>query len=311
MLGYWKTIQKKENQQENNRMLGMLIKKILYLLIFISGIPFLMRLFQKNSIRILTYHRINDLPDDEMSISLQAFSNHLHFLKKHYRIISLEHAVTMILKKHIAHKNYIVITFDDGYQDNYYNAFPVLKKLQMPATVFLPYNFINTAKIFPWDSRRKQAKHYITLTWPQISEMAQQGISFGAHTMNHPLLTQIPLQEAAGEILKSWQLLTEKTGEIKAFAYPHGEKDDYNDDIKNIVAKSSMNCALTTVHGQNTIDSDLYELKRTAVERTDESLFFFRLLLWGISDIIMGLIRHSVLARLIKHRSRKLKRMKK
>ena len=93
---------------------------------------------------VITYHSINPKTDPVMYrliVSPQAFQRQMQFLKKHhYNVISLEALGRLMQNKERFPFKTIAITFDDGYKDNYTYAYPVLKKLGLPATIFVIYN---------------------------------------------------------------------------------------------------------------------------------------------------------------------------
>src|SRR3989338_10191242 len=78
-----------------------------------------------------------------MNIKVMVFEEMIRHLKKEYNIISLEKAIDLLKSKDDIPENTVVITFDDGYRDNYINAFPILKKYQVPATIFITAGVIN------------------------------------------------------------------------------------------------------------------------------------------------------------------------
>lgn len=86
---------------------------------------------------VLCYHRISNYFDDFnlMNVSIHNFEMHMKYIKEHYEIVSLEDLVKEC--SHDAKRNQVAITFDDGYRDVYRNAFPILEKYQIPATVFI------------------------------------------------------------------------------------------------------------------------------------------------------------------------------
>ena len=104
----------------------------------------------------------------------------------------------------------VILTFDDGYDDNYTNLFPLLKKYKMKATVFMITGSIG-------------AEHY--LTEKQIREMAESGlVSFQSHTVTHPDLGQCTAEELDAEMLESKAALAELTGkEPFVLCYPMGK----------------------------------------------------------------------------------------
>ncbi|MFH0930369.1 MAG: polysaccharide deacetylase family protein [Candidatus Zixiibacteriota bacterium] len=104
---------------------------------------------------ILAYHNISDGSSHPIKlrpeISTQQFELQLEILKKLYKIVSLEEGVKFLKRGKEFKDKLVVITFDDGYESFYTLAFPLLKKYDVPATVFLPTDFINSQRIFWWD----------------------------------------------------------------------------------------------------------------------------------------------------------------
>jgi peptidoglycan/xylan/chitin deacetylase (PgdA/CDA1 family) len=117
-----------------------------------SGWPIIKRLWcqtilKRGTVFILMYHKVgpNPSPYFGASVSPDTFEKQIHFFLKHYRIVALEELVN--LHKFEGRKAIISITFDDGYQGVYRWAFPVLKKYNVPATIFLTTGFTDTHKI--------------------------------------------------------------------------------------------------------------------------------------------------------------------
>lgn len=124
------------------------------------------------------------------------------------------------------------------------------------------------------------------LTWEQVKEMSDNGITFGAHTLNHPVLTRISLEDARKEIVESKRVLEEKIQKpVKYFAYPYGTETDFSEDIKNIVRDSGYTCALTFMGGYNDQNSDIFALERMALFMNKPDLAFaLSSLRWRLLD---------------------------
>jgi glycosyltransferase involved in cell wall biosynthesis/peptidoglycan/xylan/chitin deacetylase (PgdA/CDA1 family) len=212
-------------------------------------------------ITILTYHRVNDeLPSSAMVTSAESFAQQMEYLSKDgYQVIGIDEMLKNLSSLRATtyglRTKDIVLTFDDGWQDNYTNAFPVLKRYGFNATIFLTTGKINTEDY---------------LNDSQIKEMSESGLEFGVHTVNHPHLTQIGIEEAKKEIGES-----KKT--VAAFCYPYGE---YNQEIKSLVKEAGFACAFSEIPGKNTNAVDLFELKRIEISGKD-SLFDFKKKLAG------------------------------
>ena len=194
---------------------------------------------------ILAYHSINDRRKDSLSVSTENFRWQIeYYLNKGYRTITLE---DYHQKKYSEEQKILIITFDDGYADNYTHAFPILKKLNCTAQIFLTVDFIDTDNTFWWDRDKiidGNTIDFLTLSLPQINEMRDYGINFGSHTLSHPMLTQINVKNAKHEIRESKRKLEELLDcEISVFCYPHG---DLNEEIINLVSKAGYKNAVVT-----------------------------------------------------------------
>ena len=137
---------------------SIIIKIVLsYILFFFGFVLLRLKVKAKDSAVILMYHRICHRQKDEfvqagMYVEPETFKKHLIFLKKFFKLVSLNELI--LQKDNILNcsKPLCALTFDDGWQDFYQNAFPLLKQYDVPATVFLPTDFIGTKKLF-WTDR--------------------------------------------------------------------------------------------------------------------------------------------------------------
>jgi peptidoglycan/xylan/chitin deacetylase (PgdA/CDA1 family) len=103
---------------------------------------------RKNSLCILLYHRIsNDEDPIHLSTPPDHFDQQLRLLKKYYHVMELSQAITRLSQG--SHKPLAAITFDDGYLDNYTDAYPLLRKHGLPATIFLTCDYVDQKSI-PW-----------------------------------------------------------------------------------------------------------------------------------------------------------------
>jgi peptidoglycan/xylan/chitin deacetylase (PgdA/CDA1 family) len=163
----------------------------------------------------------------------------------------------------------ISITLDDGFRDNYTDAFPVLKELGIKVTMFIVPACIGTISSKALAAGEEPRVH---LTREEIIEMSQYGIEFGSHTMNHRLLHQIPLPEARYEVESAKGYLEELLQiPCRTFAYPAGF---YTPQVKRIVESSGHICAFSTTHGPHD-RLDLYAINRMEILYRDCFLFQF------------------------------------
>ena len=148
-----------------------------------------------------------------------------------------------------------VITFDDGYRSVYTEAFPILQRYGMSATVFLTVG---------------ESPHHATerlpslggspmLSWNEIREMHHWEIAFGAHTLTHSDLTHLPAERLNAEVCGSKAIIEDALGApVTTFAYPYGRHDQQSREIVG----QHFACACTDKLGLITSASDLHALER-------------------------------------------------
>jgi peptidoglycan/xylan/chitin deacetylase (PgdA/CDA1 family) len=107
--------------------------------------------FKKKAI-VLIYHRVIDLENDpqQLAVSAHNFENQIQIIKKKFKIIRLQDLITNLKSNEII-DNSVIITFDDGYSDNYEFALPILEKYQVPATFFISTGYVGSKNEFWWD----------------------------------------------------------------------------------------------------------------------------------------------------------------
>ena len=209
---------------------------------------------------ILMYHNLdNEFMRSKLSVSPESFDKQMRFISRHYNPVSLKELAAMVKNKEKIPKGTIAITFDDGYENNYTSGYPVLKKYRIKATIFLIVDKINTPGY---------------LTEEQIKEMHQSGlVDFGAHTLTHPYLTEIPKLRLKQEIYDSKKKLEEMFGwEYEVFAYPGGR---FNQNAKEMVEEAGYFAAVATSPGEKFPNDDIYALKRVRISRSSDNSWVF------------------------------------
>lgn len=119
------------------------LKNLAKFILYHTGAFDAVRVFQRNRVIILMYHRFSDKPEP-FKIPKDVFEKQIRFLHKRYNFISLQHYAEVLegAKEHLP-PNSIILTIDDGYRDNYSYGYPILKKYAIPATIFLTTDFIS------------------------------------------------------------------------------------------------------------------------------------------------------------------------
>jgi peptidoglycan/xylan/chitin deacetylase (PgdA/CDA1 family) len=205
---------------------------------------------------ILTFHDIDD-HRSVISISPGVFRRGIARLHdRGYRTLSLLEVVDCLGRGALFPERSLVITFDDGYQTVYDEAFPVLQRYGLSATVFLTVGEKGTAG--PSD-RLPSLEGRSMLTWREIREMHRWGIHFGAHTLTHPDLTRLPFDRVEAEVCDSKAIIEDALGApVACFAYPYGRYDHRSREI----AWQYFACACSDRLGLITAGSDPYALER-------------------------------------------------
>jgi peptidoglycan/xylan/chitin deacetylase (PgdA/CDA1 family) len=288
---------------------------------------FVRRKISKSQVAIIAYHRVSPNNDNWSlkPIRPDNFEKQIVYFRRNYEILSLENLSTLIKEGKRLPEKGITITFDDGYRDNYIYAYPILKRYQIPATIFLTTGHISSDKLFWWDkigyivnhTRMRRlclndlgdfplplgskdlvvskiteklkrisedrktylieqltkiskvdipsglAKEFI-LSWNDIKEMTKNGINFGAHTVNHPILANLPIQQAQWEIIESKKNIEEELcKEIDTFSYPNGSYLDFNSEIIDFIKENKFICSVS-ISPQKlvSLNDDLFALGR-------------------------------------------------
>ncbi|MBF0278675.1 MAG: polysaccharide deacetylase family protein [SAR324 cluster bacterium] len=156
----------------------------------------------------------------------------------------------------------IVLTFDDGYSDNFRNAFPVLKKHEITAVIFPVVGDIGKKQVI-WPENDDQLPVDL-LTEKEIQEMYHAGIEFGSHLYDHTHLSA-QNNKMILEQLSCSKIILEKIlqDSVVSVAYPFGA---YNDEVLKATAEAGYQYGLTTVSGINDSDQSRLTLKRIAAK---------------------------------------------
>lgn len=144
----------------------------------------------------------------------------------------------------------IVLTFDDGYVDNYQYALPILKNYRFPATFFV---------ITQYNDDNKPGY----LSWQQLSDMSRAGMEIGSHTVDHPDLRNKSSAGLVDEIAGSKQVIELRLGvPVRSFAYPSGK---YDARTLSVLRSSGYGAAVTEIQGMRQTSDKPFELKRIRI----------------------------------------------
>ncbi len=299
-----------------------------------------------NLLRVLTYHRIAEIDDRPwlntriISATPSMFAQQMNFLSKKFHVVSMENVLDSVRKNKCLPKRAVLITFDDAYRDFAENAWPILKRLNMPATIFVPTAYPDhPERLFWWDKlyqvfindvdavkkavpvdfdpvnnpvqRRKELKkiqNYLkslpyeeamtlvdevydqsftkpsiqptVLSWDELRKLSKEGVTLGAHTQTHPLLTSISVDRAHQEISGSYNDLQREIGVVlPVFCYPDCR---HNDEVVNIIKNEGFLLGFNGPGGYNDLSSvDLFRIRRINITpKSSQFIFKLRLTSW-------------------------------
>jgi peptidoglycan/xylan/chitin deacetylase (PgdA/CDA1 family) len=299
-----------------------------------SGFADLCLRYKQNQPLILMYHGVTsnsspEAPHQAMAnlhLPKDTFAAQLRTLCKYRRVIALEEMVQGLIDKRPP-LNTVAITFDDGYENNFTSAAPVLIDYKCHATFFVTTGHIGEKK-WPWTDRLTYAMEstrvpelqvaelnetfrldtfeckrtalrkikeaiksqavvdahgfvagiaerlgvahvepygdYRFMDWQQLKNLAAEGFSIGAHTVNHPILSHISLERAKAEILDSKNKIAAELGACNPiFCYPNGKASDFSPEL-TAFCRLHFKAALSTIVGAASLE-DLYSLKRVSL----------------------------------------------
>jgi peptidoglycan/xylan/chitin deacetylase (PgdA/CDA1 family) len=315
-----------------------LLKRLLYLVAYYSGglrllIAFLSRVGKNHRAAILFYHRFRGpgegVADLLPRLNCREFDRQMAYLRKTYEIVSLDDAVPLLREAKGFRRPSVILTIDDGYRDNYTLAYPIIRKHDLPVTIYLTAGMIggekglwiddieyalrstgcavfNSEKVLGEEridisthekkkaaekklyaalakkggQERKDAlrelfealnvpgpsalsRDRIMMNWEEVNEMVANSVNFGAHTVSHPFLPLMPLDEAKREIQDSKLIIEEKTGKtVRHFAVPNGKNDDFSPELSEFCREIGFDTVVTTEPGVVGGSADTYSLAR-------------------------------------------------
>ncbi|MCL4367594.1 MAG: polysaccharide deacetylase family protein [Actinobacteria bacterium] len=220
------------------------------------------------TVPVLAYHLIDDAPTTffhgrytrAMTVSVEAFDRQMQALRAHrYRTVSPYDVYRAMAGVAALPAHSVVLTFDDGYADNFTNVFPVLRRHGFTATFFVITDMIG---------------HRGYMTWPELAKMRAAGMFIESHTVTHPSLAKIADAAARTELTKSREVLREKLGvDSRVICYPFG---NYNARIIEDARAAGYIMGFTTRGGTLMQPQEVLALPRVGVGRRETPSDFLR-----------------------------------
>lgn len=200
-------------------------------------------------IPVLYYHSVDPSEANEVIISPDKLREQLQYIKDEgYTSLTMREVYDHLENNIEIPQKSILITFDDGYKDNYTNAFPILKELDMKATIFVITSGIDDG--YYMDSA-------------MLKEMADYGLDIESHTLNHKKLSELSYEEQLKELKDSKDFIENITGkEVLSVAYPFGS---YNETTFKATKDAGYKMGFTTDRGLSDREDGSYKLDRIYV----------------------------------------------
>lgn len=234
----------------------------------------LQRVNKRMTIPVLMYHSISENrsgnvhPYYEQHTTPDMFEKQMRFLyENNYKVISLEDIYNVAHENPDVNSKYVVITFDDGYKDVFHSAFPVMKKYDFTATVFLAVDYVG-----------KTLNDKDCLNWSEIERLGAQGIRFGSHTLSHAQLIELDDNQLRWELEESKRILENRLGKpVYAFAYPYAfpeQNKAFTGRLQTLLTDLGYRACVTTIIGNTVPEKQDFFLRRLPVNRFDDLVFF-------------------------------------
>ena len=228
-----------------------------------------------NSVPILMYHSISDNlfgmshPYYQINTSPEAFARQMRWLRNSgFRTLDLTEAHAALESGSDVSKT-VVITFDDGYRDFYTDGMAVLKQCGFSATIFLATSRIQDTSV------RIEGVDY--LTWSEVRELHAEGIRFGSHTVTHPDLRSLSLEQIDYELGFSKEVLEQKLGTaVESFSYPFAfpeEDKGFTRFLVDVLENLGFHNGVSTIIGRARRDHNRFFLPRLPVNSWDDPHF--------------------------------------
>ncbi len=210
---------------------------------------------------VLNYHKVDNV-NSSLSVPPSEFERQMAFLAQNgYHTITPHELYMAFTDNGPLPNNPVLITFDDGYDDNYTNAFPILKKYGLQATIFVITSLMD--QNYPG-----------YLTWGHAAEMEASGIvTIESHTVSHGSLTDLTDEQIRHELTDAKHEIEQRLGkEVEFLAYPTGA---YNLHIASLVKEAGYKGAFTVRNGNMDSATNLYAIERVPIFQTSDTFASF------------------------------------
>lgn len=206
---------------------------------------------------VMAYHSVASSWHEPLNnVQAANFEKQMSFLKaRGYKVLTVDQFAENVRCGKRPVPGEVVVSFDDGYRNNYTAAYPILKKYGVPATIFVEVGHLGDPGY---------------LTWDDVRRMDADGIAIQSHTMTGAYLPGLRQDELLREVTESKRQLEARLGRtVDYIAYPIG---GFSEDIKELVRQAGYKAAFATNRGYDRTGKDIYEVKRIRIKDSDGEL---------------------------------------
>jgi len=236
---------------------------------------------------VLVYHRVGQRASIEIDLPLSLFEEQIALLAAHERVMTLADGLDRVMTADEPRQRLVAVTFDDGTADFSERALAVLVKHDVPVTLYVATDFVDSGRSFPNDGR--------PLSWTAISDAVTTGlVEVGSHTHSHALLDRLPPAEVANELTRSVDLIADRVGTAPAhFAYPKAVRG--SPAAEAAVRSRFTSAALAGTRVNRYGATDPYRIARSPIQASDG-------MRWFRSKVAGGLVLEDSVRRLVNRR---------
>jgi peptidoglycan/xylan/chitin deacetylase (PgdA/CDA1 family) len=276
-------------------------KQAAFLVYLYSGYPWIRNLVLGSlglaPVVVLCYHRIGER--GSMSKTQDEFRRDLEYLRRHYDCITLRALCARLQKNEPSWRPAAVVTFDDGYRDNFTAAVPVLRAARVPATFFVNPGFVGSDRMFPHDNRcLAEAKwrygfrvDYCKMSWDELQVMQGAGFEIGSHTTNHTDLGKVDQEVIRSEICASLVMLNRVLGsQPRPFAFPWGRPENCPEHAVHEVQRAGYYGAVWGFDELNSPSTNRFRVRRIDAGNGHASRLEFRARIAGFNPAVLSLV---------------------
>jgi peptidoglycan/xylan/chitin deacetylase (PgdA/CDA1 family) len=243
------------------------------------------------------YHRIADVPGDRNAVPPAKFREQMEYLAANgFTTVNMQMVYDLYVHGKRLPKRPVLLTFDDGYLDNFETALPILEEKNMTAVVFPITNWIGREN--KWEDFHKELT--TTMDWPQLKAWQAAGMEIASHTVNHPALGRCSNSQMTAELKESKAVLEKKLAcSIDFLCYPYG---NFNAETKAAARQAGYKAAFAIFKNVSLWHIDLFALPRIPIPAR-QSLFEFKLKVSSVHVMFIALrLWEQSLKRLIRRK---------